>query len=117
MEKYPVLGLIRFLLSLGGWLMVILGGLSIVWGLSDFSAQGNYAAVAQGWLKLSSGIGLVFGGLIAIAVSEALTVVVNIEINTRPRPSQGDALSQDRPPRSTETTQSATAPPPSILHP
>lgn len=98
MTKYPLLVFISTALGFAGWLFLFGGGLIFLWGLSDLvngvssAGQTNFqdfqvAALAglhvlQGWIKVSGGMGLATSGLVWIAISEAVRVLIDIESNT-----------------------------------
>lgn len=83
MEKYPVIGVVRALLSFGGWAAIVIAAFMIITGIEGLTHSNDPMAVAQGWMKIVSGVLMVFSGLVSVAISEAISVIVNIEINTR----------------------------------
>lgn len=101
MERYPVLGGVRALLSFGGWAVVIIAVITVVLGIGGLN-QNNQLAATQGWIQIISGALLAVSGLVAVAIAEAISVIVNIEVNTRGRTQQaaipmvGTSSSSDR---------------------
>jgi hypothetical protein len=84
MARYPVLGLVKVLLAIAGWLAIAIAALLLFSGFEDMGrSSGRMDLMMQGWLKVSSSVALLLGGLLAVGLSELLTVFVAIEVNTR----------------------------------
>jgi hypothetical protein len=82
MERYPVIALVRALLAFGGWAAVAIAAILVVLGIGELAQPNNPFAVT-GFLKMISGGLLAVSGLMAVAIGEAISVIVNIEVNTR----------------------------------
>jgi hypothetical protein len=88
MEKYPILGVVRSILFVGGWITIVVAVLIALSGLVSFGQQQHPFSTMQAWMQLGTGLLLAISGAVAVGLAELLSVLVNIEVNTRARRAQ-----------------------------
>jgi hypothetical protein len=68
-----------------GWLVIIIAFFTVVILLGSSSTLGENYSVLTGIAAIPAGIVLIFFGLINLAISELIKVILKIEKNTRKR--------------------------------
>jgi len=90
--RYPILTGASMIARIVGWAGIAIAAIGFIWGAADvFNAvdvNGNYQHInpfvaIQGLLKIGGAISLAFLALLVILVSEAVSVFIDIEANTR----------------------------------
>ena len=82
-SKFPVLSIVSILIRIIGWLSVLAGLYYCVYqGIIEPNQEGHTFG-SQDQIELLSGLVGAFGGLITVAIGEAIGVLFAIEKNTR----------------------------------
>ena len=87
-ERFPVLSTVAKVLQVLGWIIVVIGGVLLVFvsgaeALRCISPNSGHRWGGSDWITLISNIGVTVGGFLVIAIAEIIGVLFAIEKNTR----------------------------------